>query len=208
MLYIYIAGGMEFNKDKTNDRIDLARAAKKGTASVTASVIGIQPIRVGEGGRVAADGLPLAARELVWMKYDNNDHLLLAEYSVGHMTRQLVYNIEAAMDAQSIEEIKELGGALAVALGENGLDGKVPKNGPGSAFGRIFNKETMVSLYKACVEYRDPHKVLRTVESVEGVKQDLQRNFKAGAESLNSSSFVRAASAAASAANAVWSGDA
>ena len=199
---------MEFNKDKTNDRIDLARAAKKGTASVTASVIGIQPIRVGEGGRVAADGLPLAARELVWMKYDNNDHLLLAEYSVGHMTRQLVYNIEAAMDAQSIEEIKELGGALAVALGENGLDGKVPKNGPGSAFGRIFNKETMVSLYKACVEYRDPHKVLRTVESVEGVKQDLQRNFKAGAESLNSSSFVRAASAAASAANAVWSGDA
>ena len=173
----------------------------------TASVIGIQPIRVGQGGKVAEDGLPLAARELAWMTYDARDRLLIAEYSVGHMQRHLTYDIEKAMDAESIEEIKELGGALAVVSGENGLGGKMPKNGPGGAFGRVFNKETMVSLYKACVEYKDPHRVLRTVESVEGVKQDLQRNLKATGESIHSSSLVRAASAARDAANAVWKGD-
>lgn len=144
-------------------------AARAGDAIGNAVVgeidkIGIHPLNA-QGN---TDGKVVVARELVWLEYvkdhqggpqllatlKSHKHCNLPSTSgsgvfCGKMERVFSYPL-SKLDANERKEIESLGGILGVASGTLGK-WEAPLRGPGDAWGVVFNVNTMVALFDACM---------------------------------------------------------
>jgi len=149
-------------------------------------------------------GKVVVARELVWLEYvkDHPDGpQLLAKLKSrkhgnhpstpgkgvfsGKMERVFSYPL-SHLDADERKEIEQLGGILGVASGA--LDKwEPPLRGPGDAWGVVFNVNTMVALYDACMFHENDKGVL----SGNGSLADIGRKAASAKEYLKSTTVVK-----------------
>lgn len=149
-------------------------------------------------------GKVVVARELVWLEYVKdhpNGPQLLAKLKshkhcnhpstpgrglfCGKMERVFSYPL-SKLDADERKEIEQLGGILGVASGT--LDKwEPPLRGPGDAWGVVFNVNTMIALYDACMFHDNDKGVL----SGSGSFADIGRKAASANEYLKNTRAVK-----------------